>query len=74
MGKVIPFIKRMVAAGPGPKVPHFEAPKPQFGQMHMPPRPGAPKPMGAPKLSGAPMPPPPRPQQKKKSKFSELFK
>ncbi len=62
----IPFIKRMVAAGPGPKKPVFEAPK--FAPMHRSaPRPGL-------KLTGAPMPPPPKPDEKKKRKFADLFK
>lgn len=69
----IPYIKRMVAAGPGPKVPQFEAQRPTFGSMPTPPRPSAPRPTSGPRLSGAPMPPPPKPPVKK-NKFSELFK
>ena len=69
----IPFIKRMVAAGPGQKKPVFEQQMPQFGTMPLPQRPMAPKPMMP--LTGAPMPPPPKPKiPEQKKRFSDLFK
>lgn len=68
----IPFIKRMIGANAGPVKPIFESPRPQFGSMPQIPRPGAPKP--GPKLTGAPMPPPPKFGEPQKKKFSDLFK